>query len=164
MRSPWVSWLFPNFPKGRRHLDYGGGNGLLARLLRQQGWDSTNCDPFVDRDVDPGALGRFDPISAFEVFEHTPDVRASPQAILPLMRQPGVLPFRTVVSDGAIKPNQRLLWRYAAPRNGHVNPFSNRSLAMLAEQHEFRFATASAGIHVFVRTPPPARARDLFAG
>jgi hypothetical protein len=157
-----VSWLLPNFPRGRRHLDYGGGNGLLARILRQRGWDSTSYDPLVDRDVDPNTLGRFDLISAFEVFEHVPDVRASLKAILPLMREPGVLLFRTVVSDGSIRPNQRLLWWYAAPRNGHVNLFSNRSLAVLAEQHRFSFATASAGIHIFVRRPPPAWARDLF--
>jgi len=30
------------------HLDYGGGNGLLSKLLREEGWNSASYDPFVD--------------------------------------------------------------------------------------------------------------------
>src|SRR5258706_2829254 len=30
--------------KGLRHLDYGGGNGMLSGLLRDAGWDSSSYD------------------------------------------------------------------------------------------------------------------------
>jgi hypothetical protein len=162
--ADFMSWLFPNFPAGCRHLDYGGGNGALSRILRQRGWDSTSYDPFANRDVDPATLGRFDLISAFEVFEHFPDVRACLDSIVQRMRQPSVLLFGTLVSDGSIRPNERLSWWYAAPRNGHVNLFTNRSLRTLAKQYGFTFATASADMHIFVRWPPPEWARVLFAG
>ncbi|MBC7604625.1 MAG: class I SAM-dependent methyltransferase, partial [Ramlibacter sp.] len=43
-----------------RHLDYGGGNGVLSRVLAEAGWQSTSYDPFVDRDLQPQTLGQFD--------------------------------------------------------------------------------------------------------
>jgi SAM-dependent methyltransferase len=61
--------------KELRHLDYGGGRGLLGELLCEQGWQSTSYDPFVDRSVSLRDLGQFDLVTAYEVFEHVPDVR-----------------------------------------------------------------------------------------
>lgn len=60
---------FPSFPPAARHLDYGGGNGLLVTLLRESNWESVSYDPFVDRKTSPTQLGRFELITAFEVFE-----------------------------------------------------------------------------------------------
>src|SRR5882672_8116957 len=60
---------------GVRHLDYGGGNGLLSRLLGEVGWDSVSYDPFAEPGRKLADLGQFDLVTAFEVFEHVPDVR-----------------------------------------------------------------------------------------
>jgi hypothetical protein len=58
-----------------KHLDYGGGNGRLSQLLAQEGWSSSSYDPFVDRNMRPQEMGKFDLITAFEVFEHVPNPR-----------------------------------------------------------------------------------------
>ncbi len=59
-----------------RHIDYGGGSGLLSQLLAAKSWDSQSYDPFVNKDVDVRSLGGFDLVTAFEVFEHVPDIDA----------------------------------------------------------------------------------------
>jgi Methyltransferase domain len=51
-------------------LDYGGGNGLLARALTEQGFRATTYDPFTTFSACPH--GRFDLITCFEVMEHLP--------------------------------------------------------------------------------------------
>jgi SAM-dependent methyltransferase len=146
-----------------RHLDYGGGHGLLSDMLRDAGWDSRSYDPFVDRGVDVDSLGVYDLVTAYEVFEHVPDVQALMRCLSRLVRQDGLLIFSTLVSDGEIQPGKRLTWWYAAPRNGHISLFTRESLARLADTHGFRFGSFSPDLHVFWRVKP-AWARALLGG
>ena len=55
-------------PGGVRHLDYGGGSGLLSDAAR----NSASYDPFIDRHQRVRDLGQFEFITAYEVFEHVP--------------------------------------------------------------------------------------------
>jgi SAM-dependent methyltransferase len=137
-----------------RHLDYGGGSGLLSASLRDMGWDSSSYDPFVDRGTSPGQLGQYNLISSFEVFEHVPEPAKLMADLRALLAPGGVVVFSTLTSDGQIQPGQPLDWWYAAPRNGHISLFSRRSLAMLAQQSGFQFASFSPGFHVFLTTVP----------
>jgi SAM-dependent methyltransferase len=144
-----------------RHLDYGGGRGLLSRLLRDAGWDSTSYDPFFDRGREPSALGKFDLVTAFEVFEHVPDVNRLVSDLAGLLVDDGLVFFSTLVSDGHIAPGQPLDWWYAAPRNGHISLHTRRSLAILAGKQGFRLGSLSEVAHVFCRTIPPWAARYI---
>jgi len=146
-----------------RHLDYGGGSGLMSRLLTQAGWQSASYDPYVDRDMQVGQLGRYDLITAFEVFEHVPDARQLMADLRSLLAPDGVILFSTLVSDGHIQPNQRLTWWYAAPRNGHISLYSRESLATLAQHHALRYASFSEVFHAFIDNVPPWAAH-LFGG
>lgn len=138
-----------------RHLDYGGGNGRLSDALRHQGWSSQSYDPFVQRNVAVGSLGRFELVTAYEVFEHVPDVNQLMTELKGLLADNGVLFFTTLLSDGQIKPNTRLGWWYASPRNGHISLFSRKALELVARQHGFNFGSASAGLHLMYRQVPP---------
>jgi hypothetical protein len=138
-----------------RHLDYGGGNGLLTKILTESGWQSTSYDPFVDRDIIVEQLGRFDLITAFEVFEHVPDVKGLMSNLCSLLSFNGLVLFSTLLSDKYIRPNQRINWWYASPRNGHISLFSKTSLAVLAEKNGLKFASFSEGLHVFCKVIPP---------
>ncbi|MCC7040232.1 MAG: class I SAM-dependent methyltransferase [Burkholderiales bacterium] len=137
-----------------RHLDYGGGHGLLSDVLRDTGWNSTSYDPFVDLDRDPVDLGRFDLITAFEVFEHVPDVRRLAGTLASLLNDDATIVFSTLVSDGSIAPHRRLDWWYASPRNGHISLFTRDSLHHLAEREKLAFASFNEGLHVFWRGRP----------
>ncbi len=152
--------LFPALPPTVRHLDYGGGSGSLAEILRDYGWNSVSYDPFENRDVTLDQLGQFDLITAFEVFEHVPDVQQLMCDIWQLLSENGVLMFSTLLSDGNIRPNERLNWWYASPRNGHISLFSRQSLTLLAQDSGFNFGSFSDLFHVFY-TDMPAWATHL---
>lgn len=137
-----------------RHLDYGGGNGMLSRLLREAGWNSVSYDPLSDRNTDPAGLGRFDLISAFEVFEHVPDVQGLMRDLRALLVEDGMVVFSTMTSDGEIHPQRPLTWWYASPRNGHISLFSSASLDILGQQSGFRHGSMNSSLHLFFKTIP----------
>ncbi len=137
-----------------RHLDYGGGNGLLARILRESGWQSVSYDPFVDRDTGIETLGKFDLITAFEVFEHVPDVSRLMENLRALLAPGGMVIFSTVLSDGNLRFNQRITWPYAAPRNGHISLYSGTSLGVLAGRYGWKVASFSMLVHIFFTEVP----------
>jgi SAM-dependent methyltransferase len=146
--------MFPNLPEFVRHLDYGGGTGLLAKLLRESNWNSTSCDPLVDKGIDIDNLGKFDLISAFEVFEHVPDIQKLISDLRSLLSPDGLILFSTLLSDGNIRPGQRLNWWYASPRNGHISLYSRKSLSILAQNKHWSFGSFSEGFHAFFPSVP----------
>jgi SAM-dependent methyltransferase len=138
-----------------RHLDYGGGNGMLCELLRDAGWQSTSYDPFVDGDLRHLDFGKFDLVTAFEVFEHVPSPNRLVTEIDSLLDDDGVVLFTTLVSDGNLGAGRKLDWWYASPRNGHISLYSTGSLARLAAGHGFTFGSFSVGFHALWRKTPP---------
>jgi len=146
--------LFGEGAKSIRHLDYGGGHGMLSRLLGEAGWSSLSYDPFVDKGLEPQSLGRFDLITAYEVFEHVPDVEHLMNDLASLLAPDGLVLFSTMLSDGHIAPQQRLTWWYAAPRNGHISLYSRTSLELLAAKSGLKLGSFSDVFHVFFKTIP----------
>ncbi len=138
-----------------KHLDYGGGAGLLAKLLRESDWNSTSYDPFADKNISAEQLGKFDLITAYEVFEHVPNVPELMSNLRALLAQDGLILFSTLLSDGNIHPGKRLNWWYASPRNGHISLFSRDSLSILAQKNGFNFGSFNAGFHAFFTKLPP---------
>lgn len=143
-----------------RHLDYGGGNGLLSELLRDAGWQSASYDPFVDRDVILGDFGKFDLVTAFEVFEHVPDPGALVSAVAGFLDADGLIVFSTLVSDGHLDGEEGLRWWYVGPRNGHISVYSRRSLFLLGQRVGLNFGSFSPNLHAYWRAVP-AWARHL---
>ena len=144
-----------------RHLDYGGGSGLMSRLLRESGWQSRSYDPFVDRGLDPASLGGFDLVTAYEVFEHVPDVKRLAAELSALLDGDGLILFSTLVSDGHLGPGGPLDWWYAAPRNGHISLYSRQSLALLGASEGFNFMSFSDVSHAWWRAEVPLWARHV---
>jgi SAM-dependent methyltransferase len=143
------------------HLDYGGGSGLLSQFLREKGWNSLSYDPFYDNDKRIEELGTFDLITAYEVFEHVPDVKALVNNLATLLNPDGIVIFSTMLSDGIIARHQRLSWWYASPRNGHISLFSRNSLTRLLASEGFSLGSFSAGVHLMWRKQLPPWASHL---
>jgi len=146
--------IFKDRTQTIRHLDYGGGNGRLTQLLRADGWISETYDPFPSTDVSLQELGKFDLITSLEVFEHVPDVNVLMQNLTQALSEDGLILFSTLASDNDIKPNQRLNWWYASPRNGHISLYSKRSLLLLGNKYNLKFASFSDGFHAYYKTVP----------
>jgi SAM-dependent methyltransferase len=138
-----------------RHLDYGGGSGLLSATLREHGWNSTSYDPFVDEGTNVQDLGSYDLVTAFEVFEHVPDIHALLQDLVTLCKPEGLILFSTLVSDGQIAQGARLTWWYASPRNGHISLFSSKSLTRWMSGKGLRFVSLNPNMHAAFHTVPP---------
>lgn len=149
-----INSLFFKGDRPIRHLDYGGGDGMLSRLLRKEGWDSSSYDPFVDKGVEAQSLGQFNLITAFEVFEHVPDVDSLISNIKALLSGDGMVLFSTLLSDGHIARNSKLTWWYASPRNGHISLFSRNSIAVLAQKNGLNWGSFSEGFHALFYSPP----------
>jgi SAM-dependent methyltransferase len=148
-----INWFADKY-KQIRHLDYGGGTGLLSATLRDAGWNSNSYDPFTNKDVKPECMGQFNLITAYEVFEHVPDPKALINSMSALLEPDGVVLFSTILSDGHIKLNQRINWWYAAPRNGHISLFSKKSLTILVKREGFSLGSFSEGHHILWKTLP----------
>jgi len=146
--------MFGNCSHAIRHLDYGGGNGLLSQLLNESQWQSVSYDPFVNRNTTIDQLGKFDLITAFEVFEHVPDVPQLMKDLHSLLAPGGIILFSTLLSNGNIQANQRITWWYASPRNGHISLYSRDSLAVLAQRCGWNFGSFSTGSHLFCTAVP----------
>ena len=72
--------------------------------------------------------GSFDLVTAFEVFEHVPDIDILFTDLQSLVKAEGLILFSTLLSDGEIGRDRPLSWWYASPRNGHISLFSAQSL------------------------------------
>lgn len=147
-------------------LDFGGGNGLTAALMRAAGWDFQSFDPFGHSDVSPQNIGRFNFCSALEVMEHSPDPAASLKAIVD-MCSPGrlVVFIGTAVHDGLVTDATRLAWWYAGPRNGHISLYSRAALARLGATQGLEYTSITRGTHLLTRGVSPAAATAmLFRG
>jgi 2-polyprenyl-6-hydroxyphenyl methylase/3-demethylubiquinone-9 3-methyltransferase len=137
----------------RRILDYGGGRGLLAELLRASGFtDVETYDPFVPRHPARPA-GRFDCIVCFEVLEHSTDPRGIFADMIDLLSDPGLVLFSTLLQPADID-RQGLNWWYAGPRNGHVSLFSTASLERILHPLGFSLGSFNEGLHVVFREIP----------
>jgi 2-polyprenyl-6-hydroxyphenyl methylase/3-demethylubiquinone-9 3-methyltransferase len=136
-----------------RILDYGGGNGLLADLLRAGGFsDVETYDPFVPR-FSARPADRFDCIVCFEVFEHSTVPDRTLADIAGFLTDSGFIILSTLLQPDDID-KYGLNWWYAAPRNAHVSLYSSASLQTVVRRLGFEVASLSQSYHVLYRQVP----------
>lgn len=112
-----------------RILDYGSGNGLTARLLREMGYSQVvEYDPFHGNPVKP-ERGGFDLVICIEVAEHSPAPLELFADLGSYVADSGVVLLST---KDMSEVNGRWTddW-YVAPRNGHVSFYTQRTLKLL---------------------------------
>lgn len=145
--------IFGSYLSEVRHLDYGGGNGLLSKKLKGYGWNSLSYDP-METEMQIAENLSFDLITAFEVFEHVPDPKEIMNELSKLLSKNGIIFFTTEASDGNIVVGKRLDWWYAAPRNGHVSLYSYESLSILGKKNNLMLHNFSNSYHAYYRSVP----------
>src|SRR5262249_14395480 len=137
----------------RRILDYGGGHGILAELLRAAGFSQAETyDPFVPCYA-AKPRDRFDCVVCFEVVEHSTNPARIFAEMSEFLTDPGLILFSTLLQPADID-QVGLNWWYAGPRNGHVSLYSRASLERLVQPLGVRLGSFNEGIHVLIREIP----------
>lgn len=131
-------------------IDFGGGQGRLAALMRARGFRYDSFDPYVDCTARPH--GSYDLVTAFEVVEHSRSPLATFHDALAVLRPGGVLLFSTQLVPRSADTG----WWYIGPRNGHVSVHTDRSLAVCAHAWAFLHTARLA-----LRFGPAGRAAAL---
>lgn len=139
-------------------LDYGGGNGAMAGILREKGIDCQSWDT-MDENTPYPQRQMFDIVTSFEVFEHTPTPLATAEEALSFLKpETGLLLFSTFTIDAL--PPRSISHPYIAPRNGHVTIYTQKSLSILFGKFGYKLHHFNVGTHLAYKTLPqlpPAR-------
>lgn len=142
-----------------RLLDYGGGTGLFAQRMREDGFRATTYDPFGTFAQMPKESFNF--ITCFEVMEHVPLPEETVATMAAMLEPEGIILFTTLLQPPEID-QKRLQWWYAGPRNGHISLYSAASLVRLFRRHGLRVGSLHDGAHVAYRELPEFGTRFAF--
>jgi len=124
-----------------RALDYGGGSGLLATMLRLAGRECRQFDPYCPiplfepdlayRSADQIPSGGFNAVVALEVFEHLCDPCDAIRSLASYLAPGGTI----VLSTGIYEPGVHTAdWPYlSCPAGQHVTFYTRRALRVLAD-------------------------------
>lgn len=135
-------------------VDYGGGAGLLCRLLRDSGFDAYLWDKYAQpvyaqafvcepADIGGKTVGL---VSAIEVLEHSADPATEIGALFAL--RPQVIFATTVLYRG----EDSGWWYLGAPAGQHVFFYSPQAMTWLAKRYGYRYMSVG-DFHIFVRDP-----------
>jgi Methyltransferase domain len=130
-------------------LDWGGGLGIVPRLLRENGHDAYNFDTYTKSpfgDVDwQGASPDF--ILAAELFEHLPDPATDIAAMF--AHQPDYLYVRTWRYFG-----QGPTWSYIGASHGeHVFFYTDKAMQWIADRYGYHLTLPSEVDALFSKAP-----------
>jgi hypothetical protein len=134
-----------------RLLDWGGGPGLLTRMLRDVGIQAYNYDRYVRNHFASG-FGRsdgdrYDFVTAFEVFEHFAKPKSDAEVIFSL--QPSALLIST-----EIYKDQGPDWPYLGPaKSAHVFFYSDEALRRIGSIFDYKVVRLDRSMALFTRTP-----------
>lgn len=149
------------FTGAQRFLDFGGGAGLLVRLMRDRGFDFRLLDKYCENIFAAGFEAQpseqFDLVTCMEVVEHLPEPLPTFQELAALA--PSIVFSTELLPQTANRPGE---WWYYAPETGqHVSFYTVSALQVIAERLQMRLATNSVNLHVLSRTPVSNRVLRL---
>ena len=135
-----------------KFLDYGGGYGLMVRLLRDAGFDYYRNDKFCENifaqgfDVDMPQEDKppYELATAFEVFEHLVDPVQEVGQLLRFSRN--VLLSTTLLP--ALPPQPTDWWYYGIEHGQHVSLYTLKSLTLLARRFELNCYSDGQSLHL----------------
>jgi hypothetical protein len=148
------SLILTHFDKDGRFLDYGGGYGMLVRIMRDSGFDfyrfDTYCDNLFARhfDLEDSKSSNFELLTAFELFEH---LENPAEELTKMLQYSDSIFFST-----ELVPSQQLKsvkdWWYFTPETGqHIALYSEQSLHALARRFNCNYYTDGKTLHLITR-------------
>ena len=139
------------FQSGGRFIDFGGGYGLLVRLMRDTGfnfyrWDA-HCENMFARGFEASPDGRFELLTAFELFEHLVDPVLEVEHMLSFA--PNIFFTTELIPEPVPAPSQ--WWYYGLDHGQHVSFYTKKSLCRLAERFSLNLVTDGRSRHLMTK-------------
>ncbi|AKH77602.1 class I SAM-dependent methyltransferase [Leptospira interrogans] len=139
-------------PYQKKILDYGGGHGILVRLLRDVGFNCYWYDKYAKNDFAVGF--EFDPdetydtVLAFELFEHFENPKKDIKDILELAK-PRIVIFSTLLYGN--KTPKKNWWYYAFEAGQHIAFYNSKTLQSMEFFTEYSTFSLAENLHLMVR-------------
>ncbi len=148
--------IVDHFDAGEKFLDFGGGYGILVRLLRDRGLNfyrqDIYCENIFALNHDITDLSdqntKFELVTCFEVFEHTYEPVKLMEELVSYADN--VLISTLLVPDKPItSPDD---WWYISPHTGqHLLFYTEKSLKIMGEKFNLNFYSNGTDMHLFTR-------------
>jgi len=139
------------FDSGGKFLDYGGGYGLLVRMMRDKGFDFYWFDKWCDNlfakafEASEAGTGAFELVTAFEVFEHLSHPLDELKEMLRFSKN---IFFSTELLPAHAPPLGE--WPYYSLEHGqHVSFYTRSSLSALAKRLDVNLYSDGRLLHLF---------------
>lgn len=146
--------LNKEFKKGSQFLDYGGGYGILVRLMRDKGFNfylqDKYCVNLFAKYFEEESVSNdfFDAVTAFEVFEH---VEFPLNEVEEMFKKSDSIIFTTNLIP-QIKINNENDWWYFNPIAGqHISFYTNKSFEYIASKFNCQYFTNNDNFHVLTK-------------
>lgn len=147
--------LFFLFPRKARYLDYAGGYGLFARLMRNYGFDYYTCDPYTSnllaKGFDYNGKDSITLVTSLESFEHFEHPLQEIEKILSI--SPHIF-FTTQLIPQPV-PAPEKWWYYGTDHGQHIGFYTGKTLAFIAKRYGLRVYSVK-GYHLFTTRRMPA--------
>lgn len=137
------------FGTKKTYLDYAGGYGMLARLMRDYGLNFLTYDPFTKNLFAKGFEYKNQEISAvtcFECFEHLENPITELEKILKISNN---IFFSTRLLPKEIPDSS---WEYYGIEHGqHISFYSTKTLRYIAEKYKLNYYTNNDNLHLLTK-------------
>ena len=150
-RAPIVTALIGAFFRADgKFIDYGGGYGLLVRLMRDAGFDFYRYDRHCANlfaqgfEAEPEGRGEYELLTAMELFEHFADPIGEIEGMLGYSRSI----FFTTLLLPEPTPRPGEWWYYVPDQGQHVSFYTRKSLEVIAERFGLALVTDGVSRHL----------------
>jgi len=140
------------FDSKGKYLDYGGGYGMLVRLMRDAGYDFYRQDEYCANlfakyfDVSDLKEKKFSLITSFEVFEHLENPGLE---ITKMLEYSSNILFSTELQPH-LHPTPSTWWYFVPEGGQHVSLYTKESLNILAKKFDLHYYNRG-NMHLFTK-------------
>jgi hypothetical protein len=129
-------------------LDYGGGNGMFVRMMRDKGFEFYWRDKYAINQFAEGFDApqekKYSLTTAFEVFEHLTDPL---EIIREMFRYSDTLLFSTrLLPSWEITPDN--WWYFTLDTGQHISLYSKESLELIAKKFNVHLSSNGISLHI----------------